>query len=181
MTDAKSRPVKVPSGEECLRILAEAGCADDVIAHCRAVTELAVRIAKRCGADQELVEAGAMLHDLGRCRTHGMDHAVEGARLAAEMKLPPQLVKVIERHIGGGITKAEAARLGLPEKDYVPQSLEEMVVAHADNLFSGTRRTAVSETVSRMVRAGMHEPAARIMHLHKTLSDACGCDVDDVH
>lgn len=180
MADARARPVKVPSGEECLRILVESGCADDVVAHCRAVTGLAVRMARKCGADQEIVEAGAMLHDLGRSRTHGIAHAVDGARLASELKMPPALVKIIERHIGGGISRTEAKRLGLPEKDYTPRTLEEKVVAHADNLFSGTERVKVGRAVSELVRKGMGEAAAKVLHLHKELSDACGCDVDTI-
>lgn len=180
MTDGTTRPVKVPDRDECLRMLVDNGCSDDVIEHCKAVAHLAVRIARRCGADYELVEAGALLHDLGRSRTHGMAHAVEGAKMASSMKLPPALAKVIERHIGGGISRAEAKRLGLPQKDYTPRTLEEMVVAHADNLISGTRRTTVAESVSQLVRNGMEEPAARVLNLHKELSKACGCDVDTI-
>lgn len=180
MTDARTRPVKVPDSEECMRLLAESGCGEDVVEHCRAVSKLAVRIARRCGADEALVEAGALLHDIGRCRTHGVAHAVEGARLAKELGLPGHLVRVIERHVGGGITKTEAKRLGLPQRDYTPQTLEEMVVAHADNLFAGTRRTTVEETVSRMVRMGMAGPASKVLRLHERLSEACGCDVDDI-
>lgn len=180
MTDAKTRPVKVPSREESLRILAESGCSDDVVAHCVAVADLASRIARRCGADPELVEAGALMHDLGRCRTHGIAHAVEGAKLATELKMPPALVKVIERHIGGGITKPEAKKLGLPAKDYTPETLEEKVVAHADNLFSGTERVTVRVTVNEMVRKGLDEQAAKVLRMHKDMSEACGCDVDDI-
>lgn len=180
MTDARARPVKVPGREECLRILADSGCSEAVIEHCKAVAELAVRIARRCGADESLVEAGALLHDIGRSKTHGIAHGVEGAKLASGLKLPPQLVRIIERHIGGGITKAEAKRLGLPTKDYVPRALEEMIVAHADNLLSGTSRVSVKEAVSQLVRRGMGEPAAQVTRLHKELSSACGCDVDEI-
>lgn len=181
MTGGTARPVKVPGSEECLRILADSGCGDDVSAHCRAVASLAVRIAKRCGADEGLVEAGALLHDIGRCRTHGIAHAVEGARLASELKMPPQVVKIIERHIGGGLTKADAGRLGLPKKDYVPRTLEEKVVAHADNLFEGTRRVPVRDTVYQLVRKGLGDQAEKVLRLHKELSEACGCDLDEIN
>lgn len=180
MTGGTARPVKVPSREECLRILAENGCSSEVIEHCKAVAQLAVRIARKCDADHELVEAGALLHDLGRCRTHGIAHAVEGAKLASALRLSPALVKVIERHIGGGISRSEAKQLGLPQKDYTPRSLEEMVVAHADNLTSGTKRTTIGKAVSELVRKGMGGPATRVLQLHKELSKACGCDVDTI-
>ncbi len=180
MTEGKARPVRVPGRDECLRMLSEHGCDRDVVEHCKAVADLALRVARRCGADEGLVEAGALLHDIGRCRTHAVSHAVEGAKLASGLGLPPQVVRIIERHIGGGITRAEAKRLGLPQKDYTPRTLEETVVAHSDNLFSGTRRTTVKEAVAQLVRKGMDGPASRVLDMHRRLSDACGCDVDDI-
>ncbi len=180
MTDGKTRPVKVPGSEECLRILTGSGCGDEVVEHCKAVAKLAVRIARRCGADEGLVEAGALLHDIGRSKTHGIAHGIEGAKLASELKLPQQLVRIIEKHVGGGITRAEAARLGLPKKDYVPRTLEEKIVAHADNLMDGSKRIPVGETVSQLVRKGLTGPAEQVLQLHKELSEACGCDVDEI-
>lgn len=180
MTGGKARQVELPSRDECLRLLRENGCPPDVIAHCEAVSELAVRVAKKCRANVELVEAGSLLHDLGRCRTHDMAHAVEGARLAKELKLPPQIVKIIERHIGAGITKKEAKKLGLPERDYTPQTLEEKIVAHADNLVSFSRRTKIEDAVGHLVRKGHHEAALRVLRLHEELSKACGMNIDDV-
>lgn len=181
MTDGTARPVKVPGSEACLRILADSGCGADVIEHCKAVARLAVRIARRCGADESLVEAGGLLHDLGRCRTHGIAHAVEGAKMATELKLPSPLVRIIERHVGAGIAKAEAESMGLPKKDYAPRTLEEKIVAHADNLFEGARRVPVSDSVYQLVRKGMDGPAEKVLRLHKELSEACGCDVDEIN
>lgn len=180
MTEGKTRPVKVPGSEECLRILSSSGCGDEVVEHCKAVAKLAVRMARRCGADEGLVEAGALLHDIGRSKTHGIAHGIEGAKLASELKLPQQLVRIIETHVGGGITRAEAARQGLPKKDYVPRTLEEKIVAHADNLMDGSKRIPVGETVSQLVRKGLTVPAEQVLQLHKELSEACGCDVDEI-
>lgn len=180
MTDGRTRPAKVPDAKECIGLLVSSGCDEDVIEHCKAVSALAVRIARRCGADEALVEAGALLHDIGRCSTHGLDHAVEGARIASSLKLHPALVKIIERHIGAGISKEEAVRSGLPPKDYTPESLEEKIVAHADNLFAGRRRTPVRDAVSSLVRNGMDGPAAKVLALHRDLSKACKVDVDDI-
>jgi uncharacterized protein (TIGR00295 family) len=139
-----------------------------------------VRIAKKCRADVELVKVGGLLHDLGRCKSHSMTHAVEGAKLAAELALPVPIVKIIERHIGAGITPREAERLGLPKKDYSPRSLEEKIVAHADNLISGTRRTNIEEAVANVARHGQHEAALKIMRLHEELSKVCGANIDNI-
>jgi uncharacterized protein (TIGR00295 family) len=180
LTGGKERPRKLPSRDECLALLQETGCNESVVAHCIAVSSLAVRIAKRCGANIELVEAGSLLHDLGRCKSHGIDHAVWGAEIAEEKKLPDQVVKIIERHIGGGITRSEAKKLGLPEKDYVPKTLEEKIVSHADNLIAGTKRTTVKEAVGWLVRQGLQDAAMKVLKLHEELSAACGMNLDDI-
>ncbi len=131
--------------EDALELLIEAGCSSNVIDHCKAVAEYARKIAidiKECAEkkgtsidiDIDAVFLGGMLHDIGRSKTHGIDHALMGARIAIENGLSDKLVNIIERHIGAGITKEEAAVLGLPEKDYLPVTIEEKIVAHADNL-----------------------------------------------
>jgi uncharacterized protein (TIGR00295 family) len=180
LTATRPKSTHLPSSEECLSILREHSCDQDVISHCEAVSALAVKIARRCRADVELVKVGGLLHDLGRCRTHTMTHAVEGAKLASELALPGPVVKIIERHIGAGITPKEAERLGLPRKDYTPRTLEEKIVAHADNLISGTRRTNVEEAVASVARHGEHEVALRIMRLHEELSKVCGVNLDEI-
>jgi uncharacterized protein len=64
--------------------------------------------------------------------------------------LNEKLVSIIERHIGAGITKDEALALGLPPKDYLPLTLEEKIVAHADNLVFGSRAGEIDEVVSNL-------------------------------
>lgn len=171
---------RLPTREEALEILKGAGADESVIKHCLAVSDVAVKIAKRCKkpVDIRLVEIGGLLHDIGRSSTHGIRHAVEGARIAAEKGLPDRLVKIIERHIGAGLTKEDARRLGLPEKDYMPETLEEKIVAHADNLISGTKKVPVAETVQRLVRMHEMEGAKRMLALHKELGELCGIDLD---
>lgn len=169
-----------PTRDECLSLLRAEGCPENVVAHCEEVAALAVKIAKRCGADVDLVGAGALLHDLGRCRTHSIRHAVEGARMASDKGLPVELVLIIEKHIGAGLTKADARQLGLPEKDYLPETLEEKVVAHADNLISAHGRVTLAEAVADVARRVSPEAAKRLRGLHEELSLACGTDLDDI-
>jgi len=180
LTGAKVRHAALPSRDECLELLRECGCNDRVIAHCQAVSALAVKIARRCGGDVKLVEVGGLLHDLGRCKAHTIAHAVEGAKIARERKLPQALVYIIERHIGAGITKDEAKELGLPEKDYIPLTLEEKIVSHSDNLMSGTERTSINEAVAYLAREGQSKAALRMLALHKELSTICGMDLDEI-
>lgn len=143
------------SRETALKILEDSGCSKKVIDHCIAVSGLAADIARKLSSkgkqpDLELVEIGGLLHDVGRARTHGIGHAVEGAAIARELGLEDKLVEVIKRHIGAGITLEEALELGLPEDDYMPRTIEEKIVAHADNLIVGTRRISLEERIARM-------------------------------
>jgi uncharacterized protein len=147
---------------EAIKLLEESGCAPNVIQHCREVASLAVEIADNIKAaghevNLELVEVGALLHDLGRCRTHGITHAVEGFKLAKSRGVGPEVAEIIKRHIGAGISKEEARQLGLSEDDYFPRSLEEKVVSHADNLVKGTKRITTDERIALMRKKEVSE------------------------
>jgi uncharacterized protein (TIGR00295 family) len=170
----------IPNPGQCLRLLREAGCSDDVINHCEAVRKVAVRIAKKAHANILLVEAGALLHDIGRSKTQGIMHGVEGAKIATELGLPLSIVNIIERHLGAGIPIEEAGRLGLPPKDYMPITLEEKIVAHADNLIDNDREHPIEKEVEKALQKGHTKHAERLMELHRELSQRCGMDLNDI-
>lgn len=167
-----------PDEADCLRILADEGAGDAITAHSTTVKDLAVRIAERANADVDLVRSGALLHDIGRTKTHGIDHASAGARILRERNIDDSIVRIVERHTGAGITSQEATGLGLPEGNYMPETLEEKIVAQADNLVSGEKRISLQETVNHYISKGLDEAASRIVKLHKELSDKCGIDLD---
>lgn len=132
-------------------VLISAGCSADVVAHCTAVSNTALSLAEKIKTpvDRELVRQGGLFHDIGRSKTHGIGHAVAGTEIARRLGFSRALTNIIERHIGAGITAKEAARLGLPIKDYLPVTTEEMIVSYADNLINGTREMPFSEALDR--------------------------------
>lgn len=134
------------------KFLIEAGCSPGVVAHCRAVSRTAVLIAehvKRFNVDRELVRLGGLFHDIGRSRSHDIHHALAGVKIGRELGFHEQLLSIIERHIGAGITAAEAERLGLPRKDYLPLTPEEKIVSYADNLTKGAEAMLFDAAVRR--------------------------------
>jgi uncharacterized protein len=146
--------------------------------HVCAVSNHAKGIAEQIKAngvviDVEFVETAALLHDIGRCRTHGITHGIEGAKIMES--LSPDIARVCERHIGAGIDRKEAEKLGLPVKDYLPVTLEEKVIAHADNLLSGDRIVPISETVKKFEsHLGIGHPAVkRILELNDYIESLC--------
>lgn len=132
-------------GDEYIRYLKEAGCEPRVIAHCLKVRDVAVRIADQIQSaglipvDRDLVAAGAVLHDIGRSQTHGMDHADVSGAICRSTGLSPAICRIVERHVGAGLTGKERIEFGLSAEDRLPESIEEKIVAHADNLVKGTR------------------------------------------
>lgn len=156
--------------EKEISLLKDIGCPDKVIEHVIAVAIAALSIADevKIPVDKELIRLGSLLHDIGRAKTHGIDHAVVGAEMAAELGMDERIVRIIERHIGAGIPADEARALGLPYKDYLPISPEEKIVAHADNLLSGSRVTSFEESLQRFKNLlGIDHPAVeRFLKLH---------------
>jgi uncharacterized protein (TIGR00295 family) len=171
----------MPSESECLAILLDEGCKRNVIEHVCTVHSIATEMARLSSADIELVSAGALLHDLGRCRRHDIRHVSEGARIARDRGLPESLVRVIERHVAAGLTEQEAKEYGLPPGVYVPETLEEKIVCHADNLVKGPGKTQTLDiAVEDLVRRGYPMTGERMRRMHADLSLACGEDVDNI-
>ncbi len=173
----------LPSREQAIRILHESGCSKNVIKHCKAVSELATEIANACkekglNVDLELVEIGALLHDIGRAKTHSVHHAVIGAEMAKSIGMPETIISIIKRHVGGGITEDEAKKLGWPRDVYVPQTLEEKIVCYADKLINGSRRVPIERTIEEFSRKLPQQAIERIKKLHEEMVNLigdCGC------
>ena len=171
------RPAGLPSRKDCLKALREAGCDSAVIEHCKRISRLAKKIASLCGADERLCELGGLLHDIGRGRTHDIDHGHVGGQILREKGFPAVLAGIVEKHVGAGIAKDEAKEIGLPARSYVPKTLEERVVAHADNL---AEEGKIDVLIDQMKERGLLTAAKRIRRLHDELSELCGMDLDDL-
>jgi uncharacterized protein len=171
---------QLPSAEEAIKILIENGCSPRVIDHCKAVAELAVNIATRCkrngiNVNVQLVHIGALLHDLGRSKTHSVHHVIVGAEIARSANLPSDIISIIERHVGGGISSEEASKLGWPKKDYLPKTIEEKIVAYADKLIKGAEIVPIEETLRTLeLELGPDHPAIRrIINLQEEIMNLC--------
>ena len=78
-----------------------------------------------------------------------------------------------------GEGEAEATQLGLPSKDYTPQTLEEEIVAHADNLTGNKYRTCCQAIEKIRCQAGT-QAAEKVANLHEKLSVLCGQNIDRI-
>ncbi len=171
---------ELPSREQALKLLYETGCPRKVVNHCLAVAELASETTKALrkkgyDVDLELVEIGALLHDIGRSKTHSVDHAIEGVKIAEFAGLPKKVVDIIKRHVGAGITSDEAIALGWPVgESYVPLTMEEKVVSFADKLVQGSKRVSVEPTINQLFKDGKPDAAKRVRALHDEIASLIG-------
>jgi uncharacterized protein len=156
------------------KMLHDAGCSAKVIAHSRAVRDCACEYAQHnVSADISLVQAGAMLHDIGRGRTHTIGHAQQGADLLRAKDFSENVARIVECHTGAGLTADECSLLGLIPRDCVPTTTEEKIVCHADNLLEGDRRMNIEHSITsafhlpRSVRKRMYNLATDVELLCK--------------
>lgn len=171
----------VPSRSEALKILRRMGCPPHVAAHCERVADIAVELALKAldmcfPVDLRLIEAGALLHDIGRSVTHGVSHGVIGAKIVRSLGLDEDVARIVERHVGAGIPAEEAAELGLPNGDYMPSTLEEKIVCYADKLARGSQRMGYKEALEEFIRIlGRDHPAVeRFKKLHREILTLIG-------
>jgi uncharacterized protein len=153
-----------------------------VINHCKAVAMLALVTAnilkgKGLKVDSKLVEIGSLLHDIGRSKTHTVDHAIVGAEIASSVGLPVSVISILKRHVGGGITNCEAENLGWPKDIYVPLTIEEKIVSYADKLIEDSKRVTIKVTIEKLSREAKCDAAERVRKLHKEITALIGDDL----
>jgi len=148
------------------QLLREAGCSGKVIAHCRAVTEVAREYARQNPlVSEDLVEEGAMLHDIGRGASHTILHAQYGADLVRSQGIGEEVARIVECHAGAGLTADECTLLRLSPRDCMPRTTAEKIVTHADNLVEGRKRVNIEKSIGsalhlpRKVRKRMYRLA----------------------
>ena len=168
----------IPNEAECIQLLERAGCKRRVIVHCCTVWAMAEAFVERIDCDRELVCAGALLHDIGRSVTHSIEHAVIGHSIVCDMGLPDEIAEIVRRHTGAGLDVEDAKGFGLPDADYIPRTIEQKIVAHADNMVSDNRFVTHDYSVDRLRNKGSDRGADRMEALHKELSDLYGEDLD---
>lgn len=161
----------LPTRKEALQLLRKNHCSKNVIAHCKAVAKIARETADICKkkglkVNVDLVEIGALLHDIGRSKTHSVHHVVAGVEIAKKAGLSEPIISIIKCHVGGGITAAEAAELGWPVGNYFPTTLEEKIVSYADKLVETSERIPIEATIKRLRAEKLDVAAARVQLIH---------------
>jgi putative nucleotidyltransferase with HDIG domain len=154
-------PVNLLPKEDVMKLAKEHGFPNERIAHCSEVADLALQIStcminEGIPVDKNVVEKGALLHDIGYLQCKGelieipgwkdfgikvpaddINHPMTGAVIAKEWGFGERVADCVLKHNIGGFTLDECKLLNvhpLPEKDCRPVLPEEKVVHYADHL-----------------------------------------------
>ncbi len=135
------------SYDDAFHLLTSYGADAPWIRHCIAVSRVAEKVAgllvSKHPVDSRLLTVGALLHDIGRCRTqHPILHGVEGFRLLSSLG-HHQEAFICASHVLCGMGRAEASGHGLPEQDFYPRTLEEKLVPVIDSVVELDRPTTL--------------------------------------
>ena len=145
---------KIPNKSECLALLNAMNFAAHIINHQVAVMRQAMAIAHNIvhgTVDVNLIRAGALLHDIGRFRSHELIHTTYGGDILPRIRFSGGFGAYPETHSMGGLTPEEAIELGLPARDYQPRSLEEKIVCLSDKYLSGTEVVTIEQRFARWI------------------------------
>ncbi len=128
--------MKLPSKEECLRILAGNNTPSNIIEHSKAVCKVAEEIAgnlikKGIKVNKELVIAASLLHDVERLKKN---HVIEGASLIRSMGFP---------EVAGVMSKHSTHKIEDPAQQ--PRTYEEKIVFYADKRAKGDEIVSLEE------------------------------------
>lgn len=96
--------------------------------------------------DKNFIYDSALLHDIGIIYTNApkiqcfgnypyICHGYLGAELLRKEGYPEHAL-ICERHTGSGLTKEDIKGLPIPNKDMLPESLEEKLICFADKFYS---------------------------------------------
>jgi len=129
-----------------------------VVAHTAQVAAMARAMADAWNdLDADYVEAAAWLHDIGRARTHGVRHPIEGFHIVVEAGHPGYAAPCLSHYCKGGRLGAldvdEALKREMHEAcdlDTFPP--EERLIALADFMAIGDRRGTIDERYTDLVR-----------------------------
>lgn len=149
-----------PNGHPAKKIL---------VTHSTMVKQKALQIAEahpELGADIRLLNDGAMLHDIGIVATYApaincygkhpyIMHGVLGREMIENTNMK-HLALFAERHTGAGLSLKEiqSARLPLPHRDMLPQTIEEKIICFADLFFSKSKNIKTEKSVEE-IQKGM--------------------------
>ncbi len=146
-----------------------------VYTHSLIVNEIAQEIIrnKKLKVDEQLVEVGCMVHDVGVYKLflpsgeidgrNYITHGIKGHGILKEEGYPEAICRFADHHTGVGLTKNDVISQNLPlsPRDYTADTIEEKIVMYADDFHSKTPTfNSVARYKERISRFGFENAKA---------------------
>jgi uncharacterized protein (TIGR00295 family) len=170
----------IPNEQEALELHAKEGSSERVVNHCKLVARAAKIIAEDLNQTQTRVDvravySGALLHDIGRSKTNSIHHGVVGAMIVRKYGVDESVAEIIQRHVGAGISKEEAAKYGFPKGgDYEPSTLEQRIMCFSDKIIEEDGVAPFQREVEKFRKKGLD--VGKLLALKQSIRDALGKD-----
>jgi uncharacterized protein (TIGR00295 family) len=169
----------IPSALEAMALHRKYGSNERTVAHCQGCARISRLLTEKAAergnmVNQAAVDAGALLHDIGRSQTQLVNHGYVGAEILEKEGVDGIVVEIVKRHVGAGISAGEAAKLGFPPGEYTPRTLEQKIVCFADKMLDGDKARPFEQEVKRFVKKG-HD-VQRLRKLKEDVDAAIGSD-----
>ncbi|WP_287582923.1 HDIG domain-containing metalloprotein [Candidatus Borrarchaeum sp.] len=155
---SKSDDDKFPCEEEALELLNKYGVDKNIIEHSKAVCKKALEIAEKIiqkgltTVNIGLIRASALLHDIGRYNENSIRHGVVGGELIRKLGYSSKLARIVERHVLCGISERFAKKFEFPNRKFIPETVEELIICYADKLVAGRRVVDLKKRFSYWIR-----------------------------
>jgi putative nucleotidyltransferase with HDIG domain len=148
--------IQLPSKDDCLALMAAHGMLPNIREHSFRVTQVALFLGEALAAaglplHLPLIEAGALLHDLGKtpCLRNGQKHAEWGATVLLELGYP-EVARIVKEHV---YLDRDPANIKSPG--------ETEVVNYADKRVLHTRVVTISQRFADILERYGRTPEAR--------------------
>jgi uncharacterized protein len=155
---SKSDDEELPSEEEALELLTKYGVDKNVIEHSKAVYKKAIEIAEKIirkgltTVNIGLIKASALLHDIGRYNENSIRHGLVGGELLRKLGYSSILARIVERHVLCGISEEFAKKFEFPNRQFIPETIEELIICYADKIVAGKRLVDLKTRFSHWIR-----------------------------
>ena len=126
--------------------------------------------------DFDLIVSGCLLHDVGAFEFMNMHkfqvdylrHGVIGGEILRKEGLDREAL-IAERHIGSGLSKEYIMQnhLSLPQKDFLPLTLEQKIICYADKFHSKNGKIDTLASIRKEMKGFGKEPFEKFSELEK--------------
>jgi uncharacterized protein len=171
----------IPTEQHALALHKKYGSNERIVSHCRECARISKLLSGRAAVrgqpvNERAIVAGALLHDIGRSQTQLVSHGYVGAAMLEKEGVDAEVVEIVRRHVGAGISRGEAKALGFPAGEYIPVTLDQKIVCFADKMIDGDKARPFGEEVKRFVKKG-HD-VERLQKLKNDVDTGVGEDAE---